>query len=196
MRDLAESWIKYLTGKAPEENSLVRHARRELELIGEEPEVIKGYLKVIQAFTEMGHSGESAMIALRVLFDLLNHRNLSPITQDPDEWMFIEKNLWQNTRAPEAFSQDGGGHYYLVGDPVPRTLKRSAPKPRSGEELKGEIPTVENVLPQFASPSDARGYLEEMNFALGHAESKVEADLIRTHIQSAKSYLAGCDEPV
>lgn len=62
--------------------------------------------------------------------------------------------------------------------------------------MEDEISDDEEVLPLFTSPADARGYLEEMNFALGHAESEVEAELARSHIQSAKAYLAACDESV
>jgi hypothetical protein len=100
---------------------MVEHARRELEIIGEEPEVIEQYLKVIQTFADMGHSGGSAMHAIRVVNILLHNRNLSPITDWVDDWQFHEKDMWdgkngiwQSKRNSEAFSTDMGKTYYLV----------------------------------------------------------------------------------
>jgi hypothetical protein len=105
--------------------SLLEHARRELELIGEEPETIEGYLKVIQAFADMGHSGGSAMCAIPVINQLLQYKSLSELTEDPNEWMYIGtevwgdaegQGIWQSKRNPEAFSNDGGKNYYLLSE--------------------------------------------------------------------------------
>lgn len=104
-------------------SSLVDHARRELELLGEEEEVILGYLRVIEAFSEQGHSGLSAMIAVNVIKDLLLYKNLTPLTDNPDEWTAISEEVmgggervWQSKRNPEAFSKDGGKTYYLLSE--------------------------------------------------------------------------------
>lgn len=104
-------------------SNLVEHARRELELIGEEPETIVGYLKIIQAFADMGHSGGSASVAVPVLNLLLQYKNLKPLTDDPNEWHFHEPDIagneegfWQNKRNGEAFSLDGGKTYYLLSE--------------------------------------------------------------------------------
>lgn len=106
-------------------SNLVEHARRELELIGEEPKTIEGYLKIIQAFADMGHSGGSASVAIPVIHELLSFRNLKPLTDDPDEWLHHGsetwgdaegKGIWQNVRNSQAFSNDGGKTYYLLSD--------------------------------------------------------------------------------
>lgn len=101
--------------------SMVEHARRELEIIGEEPDVIEGYLKVIQAFADMGHSGGSAMVAIPVIGILLNQENLSALTDYPDDWHYHDQSvwgaqggIWQSKRNSKAFSQDGGKTYYLL----------------------------------------------------------------------------------
>lgn len=101
---------------------LVNHARRELELIGEEPDVIDWYLKVIEAFSEFGHSGGSASVAIPTINALLQFENLSPITNNPEEWNHVsiyiagEPILWQSKRNPRLFSEDEGKHYYIVGE--------------------------------------------------------------------------------
>ena len=104
-------------------SNLVDHARTELELIGEEPETIEWYLRVIKEFASFGHSGGSAMATIPVINDLLQYKNLKPLTDNPDEWFHhkaedygVEDECWQNKRCPEAFSNDGGKTYYLISE--------------------------------------------------------------------------------
>jgi len=104
-------------------SNLVEHARRELEILGEDQETIDGYLKVIQAFADMGHSGFSASVAIPTINTLLQFKNLKPLTDDPKEWMLIgedvwpgEDRIWQSLRDSEAFSNDGGKTYYLLSE--------------------------------------------------------------------------------
>jgi hypothetical protein len=92
-----------------------------LELIEEEPEVIESYLKVIQAFADMGHSGGSAGVAIPIVNTLLHQKPLSPLTDWPDDWQFHEKEMWdgvngiwQSKRNSEAFSKDEGKHYFIL----------------------------------------------------------------------------------
>ena len=119
------------------ESNLVAHARRELELIGEEPETIEWYLRVVKEFSSYGHSGGSMSVAVPTLQVLLSFQNLSPLTINPDEWMFISEDLWgntggiwQNVRNGEAFSNDGGVTYYLLSEnkypSKVRTMHKSA----------------------------------------------------------------------
>lgn len=103
-------------------SNLVDHAKRELELLGEEPETIEGYLNVIQAFADMGHSGGSASIAIPVINELLQYKPLTPLTYEPDEWFKHEGfgpdggDLWQNIRDSRIMSIDGGKTHYNVED--------------------------------------------------------------------------------
>lgn len=103
--------------------TLHEHARRELELIGEEPATIDWYLRVVDAFASYGHSGGSAEVTTAVLHDLLRYKPLSDLTNDPAEWidrteMSAHPLWWQNVRNPEAFSTDGGKTYYLLSEQV------------------------------------------------------------------------------
>lgn len=108
--------------KTKPKSNLVEHARRELELIGEEPEVIEGLLRVIQAFADMGHSGGSASVAIPMINKLLQFQPLTALTSSSEEWNEIcremsgGEELWQNRRDSRAFSNDGGKTYYLVDD--------------------------------------------------------------------------------
>lgn len=108
--------------KIQSESMLLAHARKELELLGEDEDTIEGYLKVVQAFSEMGHSGGSASIAIPVLNSLFLFKHITPLTNDPSEWMEIDADVWgragtwQSKRNPEAFSTDGGKTYYLLSE--------------------------------------------------------------------------------
>jgi hypothetical protein len=100
--------------------SLVEHARRELELIGEEPETVDWYCRVIAEFASAGHSGGSASVAIPTLHELLQFHALSPLTDDPTEWLDRSEMsgvpLWQSIRDSTAFSEDGGKSYYLLAE--------------------------------------------------------------------------------
>lgn len=106
----------------PCESNLVNHARTELRLIGEDEHTTVGILRVIQAFADMGHSGGSASVAIPMITNLLQYKNLSPLTDDPSEWVFHDgsvaggNGVWQNTRNSEAFSNDGGKTYWLISE--------------------------------------------------------------------------------
>jgi len=101
--------------------SLVDHARRELELLGqtaEDPAYAQSIIAAIAAFASYGHSGGSAEIAIQQLNDLLNRRPLTPITSDPEDWIdrSIESGypFWQNNRDSTAFSEDGGQTWWTL----------------------------------------------------------------------------------
>lgn len=103
--------------------SLVEHARRELELSGqfaEDPAYAQSIVAAVAAFASYGHSGGSAGVGIHQLTTLLQFGNLSPLTDDPDEWHNVSKmsgsEMWQNRRNSEAFSTDGGKTYYLLSE--------------------------------------------------------------------------------
>lgn len=78
-------------------------------------------LGVVEKFSEYGHSGYSAGMSVAILEKLLRFEPLSPLTNDPAEWMQVcdranGEDLWQSRRKSEAFSNDGGITYYLLSD--------------------------------------------------------------------------------
>lgn len=114
-------------------SDLVEHAKRELEIIGEDNWMKNGVLKIVETFAEMGHSGGSAEVAIPVITQLLLQQNLSPLTNDSSEWEFHPNEkyglaedawnngkggVWQNIRNSEAFSNDAGLTYWLIHETV------------------------------------------------------------------------------
>lgn len=136
--------------------SLVEHAKRELELLGqtgEDPGYTATLVAAIAAFTSYGHSGGSMDPAVAQLHRLLQHRTLTPLTTDPDEWedrsAISDSPIWQNRRDPAAFSHDGGRSWYYVDgrieDHPEATCQRcggpnlswSAPSPLWNQVMRG-----------------------------------------------------------
>lgn len=107
---------------ADEDSNLVQHAIRELALIDNDQWFNDSIINAVREFAKGGHSGGSAPIASAMLYDLLQYKPLTPLTDDPDEWMLIDEevagrpDLWQSKRDPAAFSNDGGKTYTLVSE--------------------------------------------------------------------------------
>lgn len=123
----------------------MEHAKRELALVETGPEgdvaLRDSLIKAVEGFcTYEGHSGGSHSVALEWLTRVLNFQNLTPLTDDPDEWMHVggdiwpPDGIWQNRRCSEAFSNDGGKTYHLLSEGA--TDKRREPLHRSAPANK------------------------------------------------------------
>lgn len=103
-----------------ESMSIIDNARQELTRAGEEPETIDAYCDVLRLFFDHFDSGGAALAAWPVLTDLFYGRALSPLTDDPAEWMHIgaqgDGQVWQSLRTAQAFSEDCGKTYYLLDE--------------------------------------------------------------------------------
>lgn len=98
-------------------STLIEHAKRELDIIGEEGFIKDNILAVVEAFAKGGHSGSSAEHTIDILERLLRRLPLTPITNDPDEWEMRKmpgEKCWQNIRDSRAISYNKGRSYYLV----------------------------------------------------------------------------------
>lgn len=101
---------------------LVLHAKHELDLVEKDEDFKACIVNAVREFAKYGHSGGSAGVGIHFLNELLQFRNLSPLTDDPDEWMLVDEdvagvnNCWQSRRNPEAFSRDGGKTHYLLSE--------------------------------------------------------------------------------
>ncbi len=102
-------------------SQLVEHAIRELDLSESDQAFKDCIIGAVREFAKYGHSGGSASVGIHILNDLLQFKNLTRLTDDPDEWMLVDENIggpncWQSRRNPEAFSTDGGKTHYLLSD--------------------------------------------------------------------------------
>jgi hypothetical protein len=122
----------------------VQHAIRELEFAGVEHDVRPSIIAAVKAFASYGHSGGSASAVIPMLNDLLNFRNIGPLTSHPDEWQHIEENIagdnltWQSRRHSDAFSKNNGITYYVLSEERRWVHRMLAKIPK---RLRVKIPT-------------------------------------------------------
>lgn len=117
-------------------SNLIEHAKREMDLADISSDIYGESLNIavvelLEVFSKQGHSGMSASLVLTLFSRLAKYENLSPLTDDPDEWYFHEENVagivggfHQNKRNSAAFSEDGGKTYYLTSDGSNNNIKK------------------------------------------------------------------------
>ncbi len=103
--------------------SLREHAEREVKLAGllDEDSDYNGMLgesviELADVFGKQGHSGFSAQLTLQIFNEVAQFKNLTPLSDDPEEWNEVGPETWQNKRNSEAFSNDGGKTWYLLSE--------------------------------------------------------------------------------
>jgi hypothetical protein len=104
--------------------SLVEHARNELQAAGVfnkdsdyDGMLGNAVMELVEVFAKQGHSGFSAETTLQLFDEVARFRNLTPITNNPDEWEKRDELTWQNKRRSTLFSRDGGKTWYDIQDP-------------------------------------------------------------------------------
>lgn len=106
-----------------DDSTIVKHARVELNMFpNEDADFKESIVAAVKGFASYrGHSGSSADIAVHMISALLAGRNLLPLTDNEDEWLYhpkekygSEEDVWQNKRNSAAISYDGGMTYFLV----------------------------------------------------------------------------------
>ena len=68
-------------------------------------------LELLRVFSEQGHSGFSAPIAIMLFSKLANHRLITEVEDNPEDW---DEN-GQHKYIPSIFKRDDGTCYYLYG---------------------------------------------------------------------------------
>jgi hypothetical protein len=99
--------------------NLFAHANRELpsSVNDEMQQLMNQQLReLILVFSTHGHSGFSAGYAISALEKLLRFEPLRPLTGDPDEWVEVDKGVFQNRRCSRVFKDVDrfGGQAYDI----------------------------------------------------------------------------------
>jgi hypothetical protein len=105
-------------------SNLVDYAKRELDILnlGNDDRTGEGMdfhmrdhiLRMVEMFSEEGHSGFSASYALSILKRVLEYKPLTPLTGNDDEWNEVGDGVFQNRRASNVFKENGQA-YWTVG---------------------------------------------------------------------------------
>lgn len=118
--------------------NLLEHAEMELKIAGYDiskegcnpknpKDPMDGYVNscakcaydLIKTLSKQGHSGMSVGLTLSLFNKLAKYKNLTSLTNNPDEWMKLqgcEDGPWQSKRNPSCFSDDNLKTYSDVDD--------------------------------------------------------------------------------
>jgi hypothetical protein len=113
-------------------SNLVDYAKSELQRMGYGPDLpaddpnrwmYDHLVKMVEAFSEEGHSGFSANYAVNLLAKLLRYEPLTPLTGDDDEWTDVSAEMgeidgqmaYQNKRCFHVFKDENGKAYDIEG---------------------------------------------------------------------------------
>ena len=108
-------------------SKLIAHAEKEMRSAGlydadadYEGMIPRAVMDLVEAHSKHGHSGASHWLVMEIFNKVINFKLLTPVTDNPDEWMDIydggkgpnPEPLWQSRRQPSLFSNDAGKSYY------------------------------------------------------------------------------------
>lgn len=107
-------------------SSLLQHTKAELRAAGMfDPDadfdgaVAPCVTALMEAFCAYGHSGGSAPVTLAAFHRLAQHKPLTPLTGEDDEWDDRSAQngspLWQNKRCHSVFKNEDGAWQQLEG---------------------------------------------------------------------------------
>lgn len=102
-------------------SNLLQHAEHELKLLrSNEPceiqdAVDKHILKMVEMFSEEGHSGSSAPYCIGILEKLLRFEPINPLTGEEDEWFDHGDGVRQNKRCSHVFKDADNRAYDIDG---------------------------------------------------------------------------------
>lgn len=104
---------------------------KDADYAGMIPEAV---MKLVKVHAAEGHSGASHWLTLQVFNKVINFKPLTPLTDNPAEWMQLGPDLmpdqtWQSCRQSSCFSKDGGKTWYDIDEKKeegqPFTIHRS-----------------------------------------------------------------------
>lgn len=99
-------------------SGLVRHAKREFEVLGwpgddEMQELMcDNILELLGTFGHQGHSGSSAYYLINLFNKLSRYEIISPITGEDSEWCDVCADFYQNNRCGHVFKNKETGECY------------------------------------------------------------------------------------
>lgn len=64
-------------------------------------------LKMVETFSDEGHSGMSAGLAISIFEKVARFEPLTPLTGEDDEWMEVGDGKFQNVRCSHVFKENG-----------------------------------------------------------------------------------------
>lgn len=83
----------------------LKRLRKDNEPDEMQDEIEKAILEVVKVFSEQDHSELSASYCISILHRLLQYKNITPLTGEDDEWLYVTEGVYQNKRRSTVFKQ-------------------------------------------------------------------------------------------
>lgn len=124
MKFIVGPWAFKFEAKRRRQSTLVDHARHELQLAGLWDEdsdyggmLADAVLEMVEAFSEEGHSGASASLAMSAFERVARFEPLTPLTGAEEEWgePYDNEGTRQNKRCSHVFKGADGRAYDIDG---------------------------------------------------------------------------------
>ena len=96
--------------------SLIEHAKRELELLGNGSEFDRHILKIVEIFANEGHTRFTAHYAISLISKLLRFQLLTPLTGDHSEWNEVGEEKMKDGTIETLFQNNREGSIFKVGE--------------------------------------------------------------------------------
>lgn len=77
--------------------------------------ICEGVMRLLDVFSEQGHSGFSAPYAIGLFEKLASYEPIVPLTGEDWEWNDVGNDLWQNNRCSHVFKDADGKAYDMDG---------------------------------------------------------------------------------
>ncbi len=102
-------------------SNLINHAEKELKTLGlfdkdsdYDGELAKDVMELIKLFSEQGHSGHSAAMAILLFKELAGFKTISSHTGNDDEWNEVSDGCFQNNRNSGVFKDNNDSKAYYI----------------------------------------------------------------------------------
>lgn len=104
-----------MSDETPVEHPAITHARVELQLLEADEQETDLMLQMVRIWLKLVKNRDLSdqMVYRDMLLDLGTGQNITPLTNNPEEWEQVTPTLWRSNRNRDAFSGDGGSSFWL-----------------------------------------------------------------------------------
>lgn len=135
-------------------SNLVEYAKKELDILNLGNNDVTGdsmdyhmrdhIIRMVELFSEEGHSGFSASYALSIISRVLQYQPLTPLTGEDDEWNEVGPGVYQNRRASNVFKENEQAYW---SDGIVFWEWHSSPDVDDGEPFKSYFTSKDSRVP-------------------------------------------------
>lgn len=131
----------------------LKDAKKELELLGMDKDDAQLILIIVLSFMDLTATAfePDKDVYMDIIKTLVKGKNITPLTNNPQEWKQVTPTLWRNKRNNDAFSSDGGLSFWLTSE---RRSNNTAPTHMSNTYIPPPLPPEPPVVVPVDQPEE------------------------------------------